>query len=513
MSPTATAPAKAKAAPSAASQPAPAKNGQRILPPFVMVIFGASGDLTNRKLVPALFGLQHEGAMPADYSIIGFARRPKSDDEFRQEMKEGLDKFSRLRPVSDPDWKNFTPKLSYHQGNFDDPKAYQALKKTLDEFKKTRGLTQHVFYLATAPDYFATVVQQLAAAGLVGHNIPGRVVVEKPFGHDYASAKTLVTDLQACLNESNLFRIDHYLGKETVQNLLYFRFANSIWEPIWNSNLIDNIQITVAEKEGVGTRGAFYDGVGAMRDMVQNHMMQLLSITAMEPPANLSSESIRDEKVKVLRSIPTPKAEIIPASTVRAQYDGYRQTDRVSPNSSTETYAALKLQIDNWRWSGVPFYLRTGKALTTRASEIVVVFRRPPAALFRAEFGDLLHRNAMHIRLQPDEGVHLCFNAKQPGRSSVQPVDMEFCYSTEFGSYSPEAYERLLGDAIFGDSTLFTRADEVLEAWRIVDSIRDGWKNSPMAKYATGSWGPAESDRMLQADGNNWVDLDARAKA
>ena len=484
----------------------------RVLPPFVMVIFGASGDLTTRKLVPALFGLQHEGALPADYSIIGFARRPKADDEFRQEMKAGIDKFSRLRPVDATDWKNFTPKLTYHAGNFDDPAAYASLKKILADLAKTRGLTQHIFYLATSPDYFAPVVQQLAAAGLVGRHLPARVVVEKPFGHDLPSAHQLVTDLHACLDETNLFRIDHYLGKETVQNLLYFRFANSIWEPIWNSNLIDNVQITVAEQEGVGTRGAFYDGVGAMRDMVQNHMMQLLSITAMEPPANLTSQSIHDEKVKVLRSIPTPKVEVIRASTVRAQYEGYRQSDRVNPQSTTETYAALKVQIDNWRWSGVPFYLRTGKALTARASEIVIVFRRPPAALFRAEFGDLLSRNAMHIRLQPDEGVHLSFNAKQPGRSSVQPVDMEFCYASEFGSYSPEAYERLLGDAIFGDSTLFTRADEVLEAWRIVDSIRQGWQESPVALYRTGSWGPQESDQMLKADGNHWVDLDARAK-
>jgi len=495
------------------SSSGPTPKPDRVLPPFVMVIFGASGDLTTRKLVPAIFGLQHEGALPSDYSIIGFARRPKTNDEFRKEMKEGLDKFSRLRPVSAQDWKDFTPKLSYHAGNFDDPKAYLELKKTLEELAKTRGLTQHIFYLATAPDYFATVVQQLAKAGLVSPTLPARVVVEKPFGHDLTSARKLVADLQSCLDESNLFRIDHYLGKETVQNLLYFRFANSIWEPIWNSNLIDNVQITVAEQEGVGTRGAFYDEVGAMRDMVQNHMMQLLSITAMEPPANLTSQSIHDEKVKVLRSITTPKLETIRASTVRAQYEGYRQTDRVNPNSSTETYAALKIQIDNWRWSGVPFYLRTGKALTTRASEIVIVFRRPPAALFRAEFGDLLSRNAMHIRLQPDEGVHLCFNAKRPGRSTVQPVDMEFCYASEFGSYSPEAYERLLGDAIFGDSTLFTRDDEVLEAWRIVDAVRNGWQENPMSLYRTGSWGPTEADHMLKADGNHWVDLDARSKS
>jgi len=500
-------------APLAKSAPAPTQKADRVLPPFVMVIFGASGDLTIRKLVPALFGLQHEGALPSDYSIIGFARRPKGDDEFRKEMKEGIDKFSRLRPIQDQDWKNFTPKLTYHPGNFDDPAAYAALKKILADLAKTRGLTQHIFYLATAPDYFATVVKQLSAAGLVGHGLPGRVVVEKPFGHDLTSARQLVTDLQSCLDETNLFRIDHYLGKETVQNLLYFRFANSIWEPIWNSNLIDNVQITVAEQEGVGTRGAFYDEVGAMRDMVQNHMMQLLSITAMEPPANLTSQSIHDEKVKVLRSITTPKVETIRTSTVRAQYDGYRQADRVNPNSTTETYAALKIQIDNWRWSGVPFYLRTGKSLSSRASEIVIVFRRPPAALFRAEFGDLLSRNAMHIRLQPDEGVHLCFNAKRPGRSTVQPVDMEFCYASEFGSYSPEAYERLLGDAIFGDSTLFTRDDEVLEAWRLVDAIRNGWADSPISGYRPGSWGPQEADLMLKADGNHWVDLDARGKA
>ncbi|NDD56298.1 MAG: glucose-6-phosphate dehydrogenase, partial [Verrucomicrobia bacterium] len=352
---------KAKAFPS----PTPAPIAGRVLPPFVMVIFGASGDLTSRKLVPALFGLQHEGILPNDYAIIGFARRPKKEDEFRKEMKDGVEKFSRLRPVKSAEWDKFTPHLTYHQGNFDEPVAYASLKKTLDQLAKTRGLTQHIFYLATAPDYFSTVVKHLAEAGLVRPGLPARVVVEKPFGHDFQSARKLVDDLQSCLDESNLFRIDHYLGKETVQNLLYFRFANSIWEPIWNSNLIDNVQITVAEQEGVGTRGAFYDEVGAMRDMVQNHMMQLLAITAMEPPANLSSESIRDEKVKVLRSIPTPKAEVIPASSVRAQYDGYRQADRVSPESSTETYAALKLQIDNWRWSGVPFYLRTGKALSS----------------------------------------------------------------------------------------------------------------------------------------------------
>lgn len=477
--------------------------------PFALVIFGASGDLTNRKLVPGVFGLFKEKALPDQFEIIGFARREKSDESFREEMEAGTKKFSRFAPIESKDWDAFKSHVSYHTGNFDDATAFDLLKIRLEELKKTKGIQQFLFYLATAPEFFQEVVEQLNRVGLVGtEDEEGRVVIEKPFGHDYKSAKDLVTSLQGVINESALYRIDHYLGKETVQNLIYFRFANSIYEPIWNRSLIDHVQITVAEAEGVGTRGGYYDGVGAVRDMVQNHLMQLLTITAMEPPGSLNSEAIRDEKVKVLRSITTPAAEDISQIAVRAQYEGYRQADRVNPDSKTETYVGLKLMIDNWRWAGVPFYLRTGKSLTKRSSEIVVVFKRPPLALFKSiDNSELLHRNRLHIRLQPDEGIHLRFNAKVPGKSAMGSVDMDFAYKSKFGSYSPEAYERLLHDFIVGDSTLFTRADEVLEAWRIIDAITSGWANEPVAVYPEGGWGPKESDDLLQKDGNGWIEL------
>ncbi|MFQ3670729.1 MAG: glucose-6-phosphate dehydrogenase [Verrucomicrobiia bacterium] len=475
---------------------------------FIMVIFGASGDLTHRKLVPALFGLFKEKSLPENFHIIGFARRDKSDDQFRDELLTAAQKYSRFAPIDPNEWAAFASHLHYHIGNFDDPSAYQSLRDRLRQLTRPDEAPQEIFYLSTAPEFFSIVVQELATVELVGHHKPARVVVEKPFGHDLASARQLVSDFQKCLDESNLYRIDHYLGKETVQNLLYFRFANSIYEPIWNRSLIDNVQITVAEEEGVGTRGGYYDGVGALRDMVQNHLMQLLTITAMEPPATLNSEALRDEKVKVLRSIPTPDASTVPDMTVLAQYEGYRQADRVNPKSTTETYAAIKLVIDNWRWAGVPFYLRTGKAMATRGSEIVVVFKRPPLALFGAGKDSVVHRNRMHIRLQPNEGVHLRFNAKIPGRRQVDGVDMDFAYKSKYGSYSPEAYERLLHDAIVGDSTLFTRADEVLEAWRIIDAIRENLGSTPPALYRVGSWGPHEAEMMLKADGNSWVDFD-----
>lgn len=478
--------------------------------PFTVVIFGASGDLTRRKLVPALFGLWKENSLPRDFEIIGFARREKTDESFRDEMKEGTTKFSRLAPVSDSDWHEFSKHVSYHVGNFDDAESYRTLAERLGKLAKERGLEQQLFYLATAPEFFSPVMEELKKVNLVGHGLPSRVVIEKPFGHDYQSARALVSDLQKCIDEESLYRIDHYLGKETVQNLLYFRFANSIYEPIWQRSMIDHVQITVAEKEGVGTRGGYYDGVGAMRDMVQNHLMQLLTITAMEPPGSLHSEAIRDEKVKVLRSIPTPKVEAVQHISVRAQYDGYRKADRVAPDSVTETYVALKLHIDNWRWAGVPFYLRTGKFLATRASEIVVVFKRPPMSLFKASEREYVHRNRLHIRLQPEEGIHLNFNAKVPGKSVMSAVDMDFQYKSKFGSYSPEAYERLLHDFIMGDSTLFTRADEVLEAWRLTDAIYAGWANAPVANYPENSWGPVEADKLLAKDSNRWIDLGLR---
>ncbi|MEM9400324.1 MAG: glucose-6-phosphate dehydrogenase [Verrucomicrobiota bacterium] len=480
--------------------------------PFSLVIFGASGDLTSRKLVPALFGLHKEGLLPDQFEIIGFARREKSDDSFRDEMLAGAQKFSRFAPIDENEWKDFAQHIVYHQGNFDDSQAYQSLADRINKNNSEHGLTEHLFYLSTAPSFFGMVARALSEVKLVGYNIPGRIVVEKPFGHDHSSAEALVVELQNCLDEKSIYRIDHYLGKETVQNLLYFRFANSIYEPIWHRNFIDHIQITVAEKEGVGTRGGYYDGVGALRDMVQNHLMQLLAITAMEPPGSLHSEAIRDEKVKVLRSIPTPHSTTLSENVVRAQYEGYRQSDRVDPESMTETYVAMKLMIDNWRWAGVPFYLRTGKSLATRASEIVVVFKRPPKTLFGETSNKTVQRNRLHIRLQPNEGIHLTFNAKRPGKSEVEFVDMDFAYSSKFGSYSPEAYERLLHDFIVGDSTLFTRADEVLLAWEIIDAIRHGWNDLPMGLYRLGSWGPSEADAMLMNKNNSWIPLVPRVQ-
>jgi glucose-6-phosphate 1-dehydrogenase len=480
--------------------------------PFTIVIFGASGDLTRRKLVPALFGLYKENSLPKNFQIIGFARRDKSDDSFRDEMYEGLKKYSRFAPIKEKDWQEFSKNIFYHVGNFDDNAAYQSLADRLEANSKDHGISQNLFYLATAPEFFGKVVESLHAVDLVAPHLPSRTVVEKPIGHDYDSAKHLVDELQRHMSESSIYRIDHYLGKETVQNLLYFRFANSIYEPIWNRSMIDHVQITVAEEEGVGTRGGYYDGVGALRDMVQNHLTQLLTITAMEPPGSLNSEALRDEKVKVLKSIPTPSAEWVSKNSVRAQYEAYTSEDRVDPKSETETYVALKLLIDNWRWAGVPFYLRTGKALPTKASEIVVVFKRPPRALFESADREDVHRNRLHIRLQPDEGIHLTFNAKLPGKSDMGSVDMDFAYKSKFGSYSPEAYERLLHDFIMGDSTLFTRADEVLEAWRIVDAVYAGWKEkeAPVALYRKGNWGPSESESMLKRDGNGWISLNSQ---
>ncbi len=474
--------------------------------PFRMVIFGASGDLTRRKLVPALFGLYREGVLPESFEIIGFARREKSDDQFREEMLEGANEFSRFKPVDGKEWDDFSRHLFYHRGDFDEKEAYASLAKRLKEPDSSGKIPRPLFYLSTAPEYFVTVTEALHEVGCVGLGADSRIVVEKPVGHDYASAHDLVLSLQECLDEQNIYRIDHYLGKETVQNLIYFRFANSIFEPIWNRSMIDHIQITVAETEGVGTRGGYYDKVGALKDMMQNHLMQLLTLTAMEPPATLSSDAIRDEKVKVLKSIPTPMPDYIAENAIRAQYEGYSSEDRVDTDTPTETYVSMKLAIDNWRWAGVPFYLRTGKRLPVKSSEIIVVFKRPPHALFHATHGrTLLHRNRLHIRLQPDEGIHLAFAAKIPGKAGMDDVDMDFAYKSKFGSYSPEAYERLLNDFIIGDSTLFTRSDEVLEAWRIIDAISAGWKDAPIHLYRKGSWGPKASEELLAAAGNSWV--------
>jgi glucose-6-phosphate 1-dehydrogenase len=493
---------KTDSAPNKAPIPTPA--------PFAAVIFGASGDLTSRKLMPALFNLWREGRLPETFAIVGFARRDKTADQFREEMRAGVEKFSRVPPASPEQWAAFAQRLHYVVGDFPDHAAYSRLKQLLETLPDAEQIEgRWLFYLATAPEFFGPVASQLHAAGLLQDAGKQKVVVEKPFGVDRDSAAALTRELQGAMDERALYRIDHYLGKETVQNLLYFRFANSIYEPLWNRRYIDHVQITVAEADGVGSRGGYYDKAGALRDMVQNHMLQLLTLTAMEPPASLDAESLRDEKVKVLRSIQNFTPDTIGDRVIRAQYEGYRTEERVAPDSMTETFVVAQLFVDNWRWSEVPFYLRTGKFLPRRTSEIVVVFRKPPTVLFQARIGNSLARNSLRIRLQPDEGIHLRFNAKKPGESMLGPVDMDFRYESGFGSYSPEAYERLLHDALLGDTTLFTRADEVNEAWRIIDSIQGQWQDLPMHIYQRKSWGPEIAKRLMLANHNRWLTEDA----
>ena len=510
--------------------------------PCSLVIFGASGDLTARKLVPALYQLCREQQMPPDFRIVGFARREKTDHSWREELREALDRYSRTQPVEDDLWKAFAERIFYCQGDLGDPAAYQKLSAILAGFG-TGALRQNLlFYLAISPSQFAQVVEQLHGARLL-HNdnhqqtafnqsatlnaqpstlnsLGGwqRVVVEKPFGHDAESARQLNRDLTRFAGEQQVFRIDHYLGKETVQNLMMFRFSNAIFERLWNRDSIDHIQITVSESLGVGQRGGYYEEAGALRDMVQNHLLQVLSLVAMEPPVSLDAEAIRNEKVKLLQSIRPLTDADVRRQVVRGQYfagtvngetrPGYRQEPKVRPDSNVETYVALKLFVDNWRWSGVPFYLRTGKNLPTSASEVRIQFRPTPHVLFAAQCGQKLDANSLTIRLQPNEGITLHFNGKVPGTSvAVRPVRMHFSYDSEFGAYTPEAYERLLLEAMAGDATLFIRRDEVETAWQIVDNIRQAWGQEPLSNrefYAAGTWGPVAADDLLAQLGHTW---------
>jgi glucose-6-phosphate 1-dehydrogenase len=491
------------------------------LPPTAAVIFGATGDLTHRKIIPAFYHLAKNNLLPDDFAIIGFARRPKTDDEFRQDLAAALQKYSHTKPVDEEVWKKLAAHIYYFQGELDQADSYKRLGEKLNQLPESAKINgNYLFYLATSPEYFGPAAQNLAAAGLASQQdgVRRRLIVEKPFGEDLESARQLNKTLQAAFAERDIFRIDHYLGKETVQNLIYFRFANAIYEPLWNRLYIDHVQITVAEQVGVESRGGYYDHAGATRDMLQNHMFQLFTLTAMEPPASLDAESIRDEKVKVLRSIPTPSAEFLQANTVRAQYGGgyingkaipaYRQEEKVAHDSLTETFVAARFEVDNWRWHGVPFYLRTGKALATSFTEIIIIFKRPPSALFAASSDDRLRRNMLRIRIQPNEGISIRFNAKVPGQAEAEPVDMAFSYRSGFDHYLPEAYERLIVDAIVGESTLFTRSDEVEQAWRLVDSVKNVWDKQrarDLPLYACGSMGPVESDQLLEKSGRYWV--------
>ncbi|HXS68003.1 MAG TPA: glucose-6-phosphate dehydrogenase [Candidatus Polarisedimenticolia bacterium] len=501
------------------SAPRPAESRKRA-EPCSIVIFGASGDLTVRKLIPALYHLFKENQMPPSFRVIGFARREKTDDSWRQELRAALDKFSRTKPVDDKVWADFSKNISYCQGDITEAPAYGKLEKMLASFGQAPLRENLLFYLATQPSQFGEVVQQLHKAGLL-HKSGGpgwqRIVVEKPFGHDLTSACTLNQELTRFANEQQVYRIDHYLGKETVQNILMFRFSNSIFERLWNRDSIDHVQITVSEKLGVGGRGGYYEEAGALRDMVQNHMLQVLALVSMEPPVSLEAEAIRDEKVKLLKSIRPLTPADVTKQVVRGQYfagvvdteprPGYRQEAKVKSDSNVETYVALKLFIDNWRWSGVPFYLRTGKNLPSSASEVRIQFRPTPHVLFAAVCGEL-DQNAIALRLQPNEGIYLRYNGKVPGTTlGVRPVRMNFSYDSEFGAYTPEAYERLLLEAMLGDATLFIRRDEVETAWQIVDSVRKGWEGKSLSNrefYAAGTWGPVAADDLLAQGGHLW---------
>ena len=499
-------------------------DGRKAVEPCTIVIFGASGDLTARKLIPALYHLHKEKQMPSAYRVIGFARREKSDASFREELRTALDQFSRTKPVDEAVWAEFAANVHYCMGEFGDAAAYRKLGDQLSAFGDEKLRHNLLFYLATSPSQFAEVVEHLHGAGLLHREDAAghwqRIVVEKPFGHDLPSAKQLNDDLTRFAHERQVFRIDHYLGKETVQNILMFRFSNSIFEQIWNRQSVDHVQITVSERLGVGGRGGYYEEAGAIRDMVQNHLLQVLSLIAMEPPVSLEAESIRDEKVKLLKSIRQLREGDVAKQVVRGQYfagmvdgqlrPGYRQEQKVKTDSNVETYVAMKLFIDNWRWSGVPFFLRTGKSLPLGASEVRIQFRPTPNVLFAAQCGPKLDPNALTLRLQPNEGISLRFNGKVPGTSlKVRPVRMHFSYNTEFGAYTPEAYERLLLEGLAGDATLFIRRDEVETAWSLVDGIRKGWQDKPLTNrefYSAGTWGPVAAEDLLAQTGHVWRD-------
>ena len=488
-----------------------------------IVIFGATGDLTHRKLIPALYNLAADGDLPPGLSVVGFARRDKNDEVFRQELYEAARKYSR-QPIDDALWKNFASSIFYHRSEFSDEDGYRRLGERLTEIDKERGTRgNRIYYLSAGPDQFEPILEHLTATGLnrTADGAWARIIVEKPFGVDLETAQRLNTVVNHGFKERDTFRIDHYLGKETAQNIMVLRFANALFEHLWNHRYIDHVQVTASEKLGVENRAGYYEGAGALRDMVQNHLLQLLCLIAMEPPTDLSADSIRDEKVKVLRSLRRIRGETVFRNVVRGQYTdgsidgetvaGYRQEKNVNPGSMTETYAGLKILIDNWRWADVPFYVRVGKRLPKGGTEIGIHFKNAPGVLFNRDqpSGRDGAQNVLVIRIQPDEGVSLRIQSKVPGASvRIQPVKMDFRYGTSFGKASPEAYERLLLDAMAGDATLFARRDEVEEAWRFIDDIEAAWRDhgneKNLAFYSAGSWGPAEADALIEQDGRGW---------
>jgi glucose-6-phosphate 1-dehydrogenase len=485
--------------------------------PTTLVIFGATGDLARRKLLPAIYNLAHEGALPERFDLIGVSRSEMSHDDFRREAEEAIRQFSRRAP-DEAVLKTLLEQVRYVPGTFDDPGVYDRLGEQLDAFDEEAGQPMNrCFYLSTAPEFFPVIVEQLGAHKLHKHKgCDVRIVIEKPFGTNLEEARELNRRVLSVFREPQVFRIDHYLGKETVQNLMAFRFANGLFEPVWNRNYIDNVQITAAEDIGIGSRAGYYDNAGALRDLVQNHMLQLMCHVAMEPPVHFEAEEIRDEKVKVLRSVPPPTQETVDEIAVRAQYargvvageevPGYLEEPGVRPDSNTETYAALRLEIDNWRWAGVPFYLRTGKRLARKVTEIAITLKPVPHLAFQEDGSVGVRPNQLILTIQPNEGVSLTLGAKIPGsRMRIRPVNMEFLYGTSFMSQSPEAYERLILDAMRGDATLFTRNDEVEAQWDICDPIVTKWEATPgpLPQYEAGSQGPEEANRLL-LDGHRW---------
>jgi glucose-6-phosphate 1-dehydrogenase len=485
--------------------------------PCAVIMFGASGDLAKRKLLPALFDLAWNACLAPRFRLLGFARTPMSDEDFRREATEALSKGeSAKHKDKQPDFLN---QLHYFSGNYDDAESYRQLAMRLEELDKEGDLgSNRLFYLATPPEVYPKIIRHLGEAGLAKPKTGKswtRVIIEKPFGRDLASARELNATVLSVFEESQVYRIDHYLGKQTVQNLLVFRFGNGIFEPLWNRNYIDHVQITAAESLGVESRAAFYESAGALRDMVQSHMLQLTSLVSMEAPAKFDATAVRNEKIKVLQSIRPYTPEGVWKSVVRGQYGsgtiegkpapGYRQEKGVKPDSATDTYVALKLQVDNWRWSGVPFYLRTGKRLGRSSTEISIQFKEAPHMLFR---GDGVKPNCLVLNIQPDEGISLSFGAKSPGsQMSIRPVRMDFQYRQAFGGVSREAYATLINDCIRGDATLFDRADSVEAAWELVDPILNAWKNGsppPFPNYPAGSQGPTAANDLIQADGHAW---------
>ena len=502
--------------------------------PCVMVIFGATGDLTKRKLIPALLNLAQEEVLPKQFAIIGFAGNELTTEVFRKNLGAELPQFAH-DPIDLKMWDWLSQRIYFVKGDFQDPEAYKRLQQQISEVEKLHNTGGNkFFYLAVAPRFFTPIVQQLGNAGLVKEENGkwARIIIEKPFGHDLESARLLNAELKKVLDEKQIYRIDHYLGKETVQNVMVFRFTNNIIEPLWNRNYVDHVQITASETVGVEHRGGFYETAGALRDMVPNHLFQLMTMTAMEPPISFDADEVRNKQAEVLHAIQPLAPEDVLTNMVRGQYGegyidgghvvGYRQEPDVSPDSNTETFVALKLQIDNWRWAGVPFYLRTGKRLAKRATEIVIQFRRTPFVLFRNTAVKNLETNRLVIHIQPEEGISLSFGAKVPGSvMRLGLVNMDFDYKSYFGAEHGTGYERLLRDCMAGDATLFQRADMVEAGWSVIQPIIDVWHALPargFPNYAAGSWGPVEAEELLERDGRSWrrigeEDIDLRPSA